>query len=107
MKNLSSGVCWHILGMLNRNEKKYSEAIGCFKNALKYKPDNINILRDIAILQVHARELGQHLETRKAILTEKSNIAINWIGVSLAECLVFYWNYRIKNINSLGIMKKL
>ena len=88
MKNLKSELCWHILGIINRNQRKYVDAIGCYKNALKYDAQNVNILRDLAVLQVHVRELDLHQDTRKSLLMNKSNLPINWIALGVAEHLV-------------------
>lgn len=33
--DLKSYVCWHVFGLLQRSEKKYEEAIKCYRNALK------------------------------------------------------------------------
>jgi len=90
MKNLKSELCWHILGIINRSQRKYVDAIGCYKNALKYDPENINILRDLAVLQVHVRELDLHQETRKTLLRNKSNLPVNWVALAVSEHLVRY-----------------
>lgn len=88
MKNFKSELCWHILGIINRNQRKYVDAIGCYKNALKYDPNNVNILRDLAVLQVHVRELDLHEETRKTLLQGKANLPLNWVGLAVSEHLM-------------------
>jgi tetratricopeptide (TPR) repeat protein len=50
-------VCWHVFGLLQRSDKKYDEAIKCYRNALKWDPENIQILRDLSLLQVQMRDL--------------------------------------------------
>ena len=53
LKNdLKSHVCWHVYGLLYRSDREYREAIKCYRNALKIDPDNIEILRDLSLLQV-------------------------------------------------------
>jgi hypothetical protein len=52
-----SHVCWHVYGLLQRSDKKYDEAIKCYRNALKWEKDNIQILRDLSLLQVQMRDL--------------------------------------------------
>jgi tetratricopeptide (TPR) repeat protein len=37
-------VCWHVFGLLQRSDKKYDKAIKCYRNALKWDPENILIL---------------------------------------------------------------
>ena len=55
--DLRSHVCWHVYGLLQRSDKKYDEAIKCYRNALKWEPENIQILRDLSLLQVQMRDL--------------------------------------------------
>ncbi|XP_071708803.1 N-terminal acetyltransferase A complex auxiliary subunit NAA15-like [Rutidosis leptorrhynchoides] len=52
LKNdLKSHVCWHIYRLLYRSDREYREAIKCYRNALRIDPDNIEILRDLSLLQ--------------------------------------------------------
>ncbi len=53
--NSSSG--WHVYGLLQRSDKKYDEAIKCYRNALKWDKDNLQILRDLSLLQIQMRDL--------------------------------------------------
>lgn len=55
--DLKSHVCWHVYGLLQRSDKKYDEAIKCYRNALKCEKDNIQILRDLSLLQIQMRDL--------------------------------------------------
>lgn len=50
--DLKSHVCWHVYGLLYRSDREYREAIKCYRNALRIDPDNIEILRDLSLLQV-------------------------------------------------------
>lgn len=88
MKNLKSELCWHIYGIIHRNQRNFLEAIRCYQQALKIDPENINILRDMAVLQVHIRELEEHQETRRALLLNKSSLPVNWVAFCVAEHLV-------------------
>lgn len=36
---------------------RYDEAIKCYRNALKWEKDNIQILRDLSLLQIQMRDL--------------------------------------------------
>ncbi|XP_019519593.1 PREDICTED: N-alpha-acetyltransferase 15, NatA auxiliary subunit [Hipposideros armiger] len=40
-----------------RSDKKYDEAIKCYRNALKWDKDNLQILRDLSLLQIQMRDL--------------------------------------------------
>ena len=55
--DLKSHVCWHVYGLLQRSDKKYDEAIKCYRNALRCEKDNIQILRDLSLLQIQMRDL--------------------------------------------------
>lgn len=55
--DLKSHVCWHVYGLLQRSDKRYDEAIKCYRNALKWDKDNIQILRDLSLLQIQMRDL--------------------------------------------------
>lgn len=50
--DLKSHVCWHVFGLLYRSDREYREAIKCYRNALRIDPENIEILRDLSLLQV-------------------------------------------------------
>ncbi|XP_058526671.1 N-alpha-acetyltransferase 16, NatA auxiliary subunit isoform X2 [Ochotona princeps] len=55
--DVKSHVCWHVYGLLQRSDKKYDEAIKCYRNALKLDKDNLQILRDLSLLQIQMRDL--------------------------------------------------
>lgn len=48
---------WHVYGLLQRSDKRYDEAIKCYRNALKLDKDNLQILRDLSLLQIQMRDL--------------------------------------------------
>lgn len=50
--DLKSHVCWHVYGLLYRSDRDYREAIKCYRCALRIDPENIQILRDLSLLQV-------------------------------------------------------
>ena len=50
--DIKSHVCWHVYGLLYRSDREYREAIKCYRNALRIDPDNLEILRDLSLLQV-------------------------------------------------------
>lgn len=84
--NLKSHISWHIYGLLYREDKKYSEAIKCYNSALRFDPDNRNILRDLALLQLQVRDLSGFLETRR-ILLSKDGGKMNWYSFVFANHL--------------------
>ncbi|XP_011000818.1 PREDICTED: N-alpha-acetyltransferase 16, NatA auxiliary subunit-like [Populus euphratica] len=88
LKNdLKSHVCWHVYGLLYRSDREYREAIKCYRNALRIDPDNIEILRDLSLLQAQMRDLTGFVETRQKLLSLKPNHRMNWIGFAVAHHL--------------------
>ena len=63
-KNLKNFTCWHVFGILHRSNKyffntfsikpyrNYEDAKKAYANALKYDPNNQNVLRDLGQLQI-------------------------------------------------------
>jgi N-alpha-acetyltransferase 15/16, NatA auxiliary subunit len=86
--DLRSHVCWHVYGLVYRFDRNYNEAIKCYRNALRLDPDNLQILRDLYLLQVQMRDLKGFAETRRTMLTLKPNNRNNWIGFAIAHHLV-------------------
>mmetsp|Transcript_60793 Transcript_60793/g.144847 ORF Transcript_60793/g.144847 Transcript_60793/m.144847 type:complete len:936 (-) Transcript_60793:39-2846(-) len=85
--DLRSHVCWHVFGLLYRQDRDYLEAVKCYKQALKYDPDNVQILRDLSLLQIHRRDLTGFAETRRKLLSSKPQQRLNWIGYAISEHL--------------------
>ncbi|XP_010532133.1 PREDICTED: N-alpha-acetyltransferase 15, NatA auxiliary subunit-like [Tarenaya hassleriana] len=85
--DIKSHVCWHVLGLLYRSDREYREAIKCYRNALRIDPDNIEILRDLSLLQAQMRDVSGFVETRQQLLTLKPNHRMNWIGFAVAQHL--------------------
>ena len=52
---------------LQRSDKKYDEAIKCYRNALKWDNDNIQILRDLSLLQIQMRDLDGYKVTWRSV----------------------------------------
>lgn len=70
--DLGSHVCWHVYGLLQRSDKKYDEAIKCYRNALRCEKDNIQILRDLSLLQIQMRDLeGYRVSSFLSVLSLK------------------------------------
>ena len=46
-----------MFGLLQRSDRKYDEAIKAYRNALKWDKDNLQILRDLSLLQLQMRDL--------------------------------------------------
>lgn len=82
-----SHVCWHVYGLLHRADREYNESIKAYKQALRIDSENLQILRDLSLLQVQMRDLSGFLKTRNTILTLKSNQKINWLTYAVAKHL--------------------
>ena len=82
-----SHVCWHVYGLLHRSDRNYNEAIKAYKQALRIDNDNLQILRDLSMLQIQMRDLSGFVITRHNILNLKSNGKINWLAFALAKHL--------------------
>jgi peptide alpha-N-acetyltransferase len=39
-KNLGNFTCWHVYGLINKNNRQYQEAKKAYLNALRYDQDN-------------------------------------------------------------------
>eukprot|EP01114_Cavostelium_apophysatum_P002126 TRINITY_DN1184_c0_g1_i2.p1 TRINITY_DN1184_c0_g1~~TRINITY_DN1184_c0_g1_i2.p1 ORF type:complete len:462 (-),score=148.78 TRINITY_DN1184_c0_g1_i2:96-1481(-) len=97
--DLTSHVCWHVYGLLYRSDQNYNEAIKCYKNALRNDKDNIQILRDLATLQVHLRDIDGFIETRRKILTLRPASRQNWIAFAVGEHLAGKYSSALRVLN--------
>uniref|UniRef100_A0A8D3DV94 N-alpha-acetyltransferase 15, NatA auxiliary subunit a n=1 Tax=Scophthalmus maximus TaxID=52904 RepID=A0A8D3DV94_SCOMX len=86
--DLKSHICWHVYGLLQRSDKKYDEAIKCYRNALKWDKDNLQILRDLSMLQIQMRDLEGYRETRYQLLQLRPGQRASWIGYAVAYHLL-------------------
>ncbi|PSN43189.1 N-alpha-acetyltransferase 15 [Blattella germanica] len=86
--DLKSHVCWHVYGLLQRSDKKYDEAIKCYRNALKWEKDNIQILRDLSLLQIQMRDLEGYRDTRYQLFMLRPTQRASWIGFGMAYHLL-------------------
>ena len=79
-----SHVCWHVYGLLHRSSQNYKEAIKAYKQALRIDVDNLQILRDMGLLQIQMRDISGFQETRLKILTLRPNQKIHWLTYALS-----------------------
>ncbi|PAV60474.1 hypothetical protein WR25_10599 [Diploscapter pachys] len=86
--DIKSYVCWHVYGLVNRSEKKYDEAIKAYKQALNLDKGNMQILRDLALLQIQLRDYEGYKESRFQLLQIRASQRISWIGYAVAYHLL-------------------
>ncbi|PAA69545.1 hypothetical protein BOX15_Mlig019132g1 [Macrostomum lignano] len=82
--NLKSCICWHVFGLLQRAERKYDEAMKAYKCALRFESDNMQILRDLSLLQVQMRILDGYRDTRYQLLLLRPQQKASWIGYAMS-----------------------
>jgi peptide alpha-N-acetyltransferase len=67
-----------VYGLLQRSDKKYDEAIKCYRNALKWDKDNLQILRDLSLLQIQMRDLeGYRVRTQRRTVCARMSLLIS------------------------------
>lgn len=81
---LKNQMCWHTYGMLLHQKKDYQEAIKCYQNALRLQPDNMQIMRDMALMQIQVRDHVGHTASRFELLKNRSNLIQNWLSYAVA-----------------------
>ncbi|KAK2461025.1 hypothetical protein APHAL10511_006966 [Amanita phalloides] len=85
--DLTSHICWHVFGLIQKGEKNYEEALKSYTQALRFDRDNMNILRDTAHLQTQLRLFDGLVETRYALLRLRPSLRQNWIALAVAHHL--------------------
>ncbi|ODN00856.1 N-alpha-acetyltransferase 16, NatA auxiliary subunit [Orchesella cincta] len=99
--DLKSHTCWHVFGLLQRSERKYDEAIKCYRNALKWDSQNIQILRELSIVQIHTRDLVGYRDTRHQLFKLKPGQRASWIGFAIAYHLMKDYEMAFKILDAL------
>ncbi|GMR42268.1 hypothetical protein PMAYCL1PPCAC_12463, partial [Pristionchus mayeri] len=97
--DLRSHVCWHVYGLVHRSEKKYDEAIRAYKMALKFDSNNLQILRDLSLLQIQMRDLEGYKKCRYELLRLRPSQRISWIGYATAYHLVGNYEHALNIVN--------
>ena len=70
-----------------KSDRKYDDAIRCYIQALKLDKNNLQVLRDLSVLQIHTRDLDGCLETRNRLLTQRPNQKASWVGYAVVQHL--------------------
>lgn len=81
----ASSVCWHVMGIMYRDDKNHDQSIKAYLNAVRYDPNNIKILTDLASIQMHVRDYKGLLATRSRLLQLRPTMNVYWIGFAVAQ----------------------
>lgn len=85
--NMKSHVCWHVYGLLYRQEKNFEESIKAYKFALRLDPESVPIQRDLAHLQIQMRDYEGYIQSRRNMLQQKPGFRQNWTALAIAHHL--------------------
>lgn len=84
LKNaMKSHICWHVYGLLYRQQKNYEEAIKAYRFALRLEPDNVQIQRDLALLQMQMRDYTGYVQSRRQMLQQRPGFRQNWTALAI------------------------
>ena len=82
--DLKCPLAWRAYALVVRSERKYEEAVKCFKNALKLDRENLDNWRDLSVLQIHLRDLESLKESRQTICQLKPDLRASWAGLAMS-----------------------
>ncbi|ORX57911.1 putative N-terminal acetyltransferase [Piromyces finnis] len=94
--NIRSYICWHVFGLIHRLDKNYEEAIKCYTMALRIDKDNIQIVRDLANLQIQMRNYEGLNETEYQLVNLRPNNKQFWIGLAFSYFLLKRYDSALK-----------
>jgi N-alpha-acetyltransferase 15/16, NatA auxiliary subunit len=83
-KDFGSHICWHVYGLLYRSDHDYHEAAKAYLQALRRDPENQQIIKDLALLQIQIRDYEGFEESRRKLLLVRPNQRNNWLGVAVS-----------------------
>ncbi|KAF7455839.1 tetratricopeptide repeat-containing protein, partial [Cryptosporidium felis] len=99
--NIKNPMSWHCLGTLYRNDFDYSEAIKCFKTALKFDKEDLVVLRDLATCFIQLRNYHGFREIRNEMKRIRPDVRTNWIASALGNHFCGYINSAINCLVSI------
>ncbi|CAD5231659.1 unnamed protein product [Bursaphelenchus xylophilus] len=82
--DLKSYVCWHVYGQVHRSDKQYEMAMKAYKRALSLDSENLQILRDLGLLQIQMRDYIGYRDTRYQLLVVRPQNKAHWVGYANA-----------------------
>ncbi|KAJ1949501.1 hypothetical protein FBU59_001116 [Linderina macrospora] len=96
----NSSLCWQISGLVYRLDANYVESSKSFANALKTDSENIQILRDLAQMQVQLRQYDQLVETRLKLVKINPGDPMFWLGLAVAHQMNKRYDLAIKALDT-------
>ncbi|KDE04801.1 hypothetical protein MVLG_04765 [Microbotryum lychnidis-dioicae p1A1 Lamole] len=82
-----SHIVWHVYALMLRADKRFEQALDCYRKATTIEPDSLNLLTDMAMLLVHLRHYPEYAQARLAILRTQPRLRKNWIYLAVAQHL--------------------
>ena len=83
-----SFICWHVYGLMYKEDFKYKEAITCFLNSLKFNPTNeVQAYRELGNAQVHIRDYKGALDSRRKLMELKPGFGSFWLNFAVVQHL--------------------
>lgn len=98
--DVTSHICWHVLGLLYRADQNYEEAIKCYRNALRNDKENLQLMRDLSVLYIQIRNFEGLKDARQMLLNIKPQQKLSWIGLALAYHLLENYDMALKILNA-------
>jgi len=89
--DLTSHIVWHVLGLVQKADKAYDDALKSYHQALRFDNGNMNLLKDSAQIQTHLRMYEALVETRSTILRLRPTFRGNWVALAVALVLAERW----------------
>lgn len=101
-KDMRSYVSWHVYGLLYRSDRLYTDAAKAYLNALRIHPKNVQILRDLALLQIQLRDYDAFCESRRKLLMLAPSKKTNWLAFSLSCHLLGNYDTSLKILETFN-----
>ncbi|GAA6062023.1 hypothetical protein JCM10212_005456 [Sporobolomyces blumeae] len=82
-----SHIVWHVYALAFRADKRWEEALDCYKKACEIEKDSLNLLTDLSTLTIHLRRYDEYVDVRRSILRTQPRFRRNWLALAVAQYL--------------------